>query len=78
MALSEKNKLNFKAVYLVSISAIIALLWFEFFPILFEYLFDDLLKSSIKIITGIMSFSVLAYGADKGKKYLDAANDLKH
>ena len=55
----------------------IALLWFEFFPTLFEYLFGDLLKSSIRIITAIMSFSVLAYGADKCKKYLDAANDIK-
>jgi hypothetical protein len=78
MALSEKNKLNFKAVYIVSITAIIALVCFEFFPIIFKYLFGDVLQSSIKITSAVISFLVLAYGVDKSKKHLDAANELKH
>lgn len=75
--MSEKNKLNMKAIYIISISAAVALLWFEYFPVLFRYLFGDFLQSSIKVITAVISFLVLAYGIDYSKKNLDAANDIK-
>ena len=77
MKLSNKNRLNLKAVAYMALFAFFALSFFELFPITFKYVFGDFLKPYLKFITALISFGMLLYGFEIAKKYLDAANNIR-
>jgi hypothetical protein len=77
MKLSNKNRLNLKAVAYMLLFAFFALSFFELFPVMFKYAFGDFLKPYIKYIAAILSFGMLLYGAEIAKKYLDSTNNIR-
>ena len=70
--MTADNKERFTALLKLTCIVVLALLWFEYIPVFFELIMGDVLKSTIKIVTVLITFLVLTYGLASFKKTLDA------
>ena len=71
MIITVHNRMKVLTVLRLAVLALLVLLWFEYAPIGFEYVFGNAFLPGFKIIVALMSFGVLLYSALNCKKRLD-------